>query len=424
MRKEVKRVARPSLPLYPIVSRLLSLALRCGVTSTGLPDGLFSLLVLGKGLSEPRKGVPLVRTYPGGSAVCVLGGAVIGISGLLPRGNTEILDRLVESGGFLIFHIAVLITESLSQVGRWLLLRTFLRVLPTALADIAAGAAVVMLFNFLQDPSVTESLLYIVIPITPSGVAADTTLLSAIYAEASGIPTGEVSARTTPTTVLGNIVSILFSAFTMWLSACLLKLNGNGQLLRGEGTIQKKSMSQANFGSLLAGPLLSLAFYTAGALLHGFIPAPPAYTGMIFCVVTTKGFSVLSGEMEEVAVIWGQFAIRAFTTAALTGMDVVLFGLNRLASVPTLSYLLTIILSILVIMLAAGFVDSRLMGFYPLEASTTASVCTTDMGGSGNVAMLLAASCMLLLPFARIATRSIGALMSTLGGIFVTTLLH
>ena len=153
--------------------------------------------------------------------------------------------------------------------------------------------------------------------------------------------------------------------------------------------------------------------------MHGFVPALPAYAGMILCIMAAKGFSVLPGEMEEAAALWGQFVIRAFTAAALTGIGIVLLDLNRLAAVLTLPYLLTVVLGVLAITLTAGFVGSRLMGFYPLEASIAAGMCTTNMGGSGNVAVLSAADRMALLPFAQIVTRSIGALMLTLGGILV-----
>ena len=70
----------------------------------------------------------------------------------------------------------------------------------------------------------------------------------------------------------------------------------------------------------------------------------------------------------------------------------------------------------------AGMADAavgRAVGFYPLEAAIAAGMCTTNMGGSGNVAVLSSAKRMELLPFAQIVTRSCGALMLTLGGVLV-----
>jgi len=85
----------------------------------------------------------------------------------------------------------------------------------------------------------------------------------------------------------------------------------------------------------------------------------------------------------------------------------------------TLFYFVTVVAGVLTITLTAALVGGKIMGFYPLEAAIAAGMCTTNMGGSGNVAVLSSAERMELLPFAQIVTRSCGALMLTLGGILI-----
>ena len=85
-------------------------------------------------------------------------------------------------------------------------------------------------------------------------------------------------------------------------------------------------------------------------------------------------------------------------------------------------YLVTVTAGVLAITLTAGFIGSKFMGFYPIESAIAAGMCTTNMGGSGNVAVLSSAERMELLPFAQIVLRSCGALMLTLGGILIQVL--
>ncbi|MDZ7548817.1 2-hydroxycarboxylate transporter family protein, partial [Clostridium perfringens] len=68
-------------------------------------------------------------------------------------------------------------------------------------------------------------------------------------------------------------------------------------------------------------------------------------------------------------------------------------------------------------------VGGKLVGFYPIESSLTAGLCTTNMGGTGDVAVLSAANRMELIPFAQIATRICGALMLIVASVLLQILM-
>ena len=68
-------------------------------------------------------------------------------------------------------------------------------------------------------------------------------------------------------------------------------------------------------------------------------------------------------------------------------------------------------------------ISGYLVGFYPVESAITAGLCTTNMGGTGDIAVLSAAKRMELLPFAQIATRICGALILIVASILTKVLL-
>ena len=72
----------------------------------GLVGGMIALMVLGEGLNFLGNHTPVVKTYLGGSVICILGAAVIQALGLIPEQTHEILDNFVNKEGFLVFYIS------------------------------------------------------------------------------------------------------------------------------------------------------------------------------------------------------------------------------------------------------------------------------------------------------------------------------
>jgi len=415
------KVAGFPLPLYLGVLLLVVVCMYAQCLPSGLVGGLIVLMVLGEGLNTIGNTVPVVRTYLGGSVVCILGAAVIQALGLIPEQTHEILDSFVNREGFLVFYISALITGSLFNIDRNLLIRATVKLLPTAVISLAVGVTLSGILGMCMGNTFLEGILYIGVPMTSGGMTAGSVPLSAMYSSVLGIDAGQILTRIAPATVLGNCVAIILSALANRLGEKKPSLTGHGRLVNDGQEVAPRPPMKPTFALLCTGLIISLAFYELGALCHQYISIIPTYAWMIIAVVLVKGTGIMSEELEDAAREWGQFAIHSWTAASLTGIGATLIDLKTILATLTPFYLLTVVLVVTAITLTASFVGKK-MGFYPLESAIAAGMCTTNMGGSGNVAVLSSAKRMELLPFAQIVTRSCGALMLTLGGVLIQLL--
>ena len=426
-RKEISgkanTIAGFSIPLYLGILALVVVCMYMDCLPAGLVGGMIALMVLGEGLNFLGNHTPVVKTYLGGSVICILGAAVIQALGLIPEQTHEILDNFVNKEGFLVFYISALITGSLFNIDRGLLIRATVKLLPTAVISLAVGVILSGLLGMVMGDSFLEGILYIGIPMTSGGMTAGAVPLSAMYSSVLGTDAGQILARIAPATVLGNCVAIIFGGLANNIGERKPSLTGNGCLVNDGHEVKKQPPMKPTFALLCTGLIISMAFYELGALCHHFISIVPTYAWMIVAVVIVKGTGILSERLEDAAREWGQFAIHSWTAAALTGIGATLIDLKTILHTITPFYLLSVVLIVGAITLTAGLIGIK-MGFYPLESSIAAGMCTTNMGGSGNVAVLSSSKRMELLPFAQIVTRSCGALMLTIGGVLIQLLVR
>ena len=419
--RNIRSVAGFSIPLYLGILALVVVCMYMDCLPAGLVGGMIALMVLGEGLNFLGNHTPVVKTYLGGSVICILGAAVIQALGLIPEQTHEILDNFVNKEGFLVFYISALITGSLFNIDRGLLIRATVKLLPTAVISLAVGVILSGLLGMVMGDSFLEGILYIGIPMTSGGMTAGAVPLSAMYSSVLGTDAGQILTRIAPATVLGNCVAIIFGGLANNIGERKPSLTGNGCLVNDGHEVKKQPPMKPTFALLCTGLIISMAFYELGALCHHFISIVPTYAWMIVAVVIVKGTGILSERLEDAAREWGQFAIHSWTAAALTGIGATLIDLKTILHTITPFYLLSVVLIVGAITLTAGLIGIK-MGFYPLESSIAAGMCTTNMGGSGNVAVLSSSKRMELLPFAQIVTRSCGALMLTIGGVLIQLL--
>lgn len=409
------------LPFYLFLVGLLIVSMYTDCLPSGLVEAFLFLMVLGEGLNAVGNHVPVVRTYLGGSVICILGSAVIQAAGLIPDQTYHMVDQFINEEGFLVFYIAALITGSLFNIDRNLLLRATVRLLPVAVVSLALGVLLSGVVGIIMGDGFMEGILFIGVPMTSGGMTAGTVPLSVIYGDVLGGDAGEMLTRMAPATVMGNCVAIVFGGLINNLGQRRKDLTGNGQLVNDGNPVEKQAAVVPTIKGLCVGLLVALGFYQLGALLNNWISVIPTYAWMIILVILVKCTRLFPEELEDGARQWGQFAIHSWTSAALAGIGITLIDLNTIMASMTLFYLISIV-AIVAVITSSAFFLGKLVGFYPIESAIAAGMCTTNMGGSGNVAVLSSAGRMELLPFAQIVTRSCGALMLTLGGILIQLL--
>ena len=381
-RKEISgkanTIAGFSIPLYLGILALVVVCMYMDCLPAGLVGGMIALMVLGEGLNFLGNHTPVVKTYLGGSVICILGAAVIQALGLIPEQTHEILDNFVNKEGFLVFYISALITGSLFNIDRGLLIRATVKLLPTAVISLAVGVILSGLLGMVMGDSFLEGILYIGIPMTSGGMTAGAVPLSAMYSSVLGTDAGQILTRIAPATVLGNCVAIIFGGLANNIGERKPSLTGNGCLVNDGHEVKKQPPMKPTFALLCTGLIISMAFYELGALCHHFISIVPTYAWMIVAVVIVKGTGILSEHLEDAAREWGQFAIHSWTAAALTGIGATLIDLKTILHTITPFYLLSVVLIVGAITLTAGLIGIK-MGFYPLESSIAAGMCTTNM---------------------------------------------
>ena len=94
----------------------------------------------------------------------------------------------------------------------------------------------------------------------------------------------------------------------------------------------------------------------------------------------------------------------------IAGLGITSLNLPDLTTYFSIGALIVIIMGIAGAVIG-GMIGGKIMGLYPYETAVTAGLCSCDIGGSGDIAILTASNRLHLLAFSSISTRIGGALM-------------
>ena len=397
-----------------------------------LPGGMIGafplMIVLGAILNKIGDNLPILKTYLGGGAIAaIFGGAAIVAFKLLPDSSIKLMSGFMGQMAFLDFYIAALITGSIMGMDRSVLVRSALRYIPAMIAACLGALALAGIVAFFIGYNVRQAVFFIALPIIGGGLGAGAVPLANIFSQGIGQTPTQILSMMIPALTLGNVLSIVLGGMLNQLGNKFKSLTGGsgadakllisnkGSFLDGAADIQKDKIDLVQ---LACGLLIATTFFALGAIINKFIPIIHSYAWMIFAVALVKVFNLFPQKLMRACYQWFQFIMTNLTVVLLLGIGVGYTDLSQIAAAITPEYIALILAAVVGAILGSAIIG-RLVGFYPIDSAITAGLCMTNMGGTGDVAVLSASKRMELMPFAQISSRIGGALILVLASFLI-----
>ena len=424
----MKNIKIMGLDLKWFIVIVLIIILGCvfGAFPTGMVGAFLFLMVFGALLNVLGNVTPILNSFlGGGSILCIFGGAALVYWHIIPAEVAENCTNFMKNAGFLDFYIAALITGSILGMKRKTLVRAAIRYLPCILGAVICALVLVSIFGYLFGMKAGESIAYIGIPIMGGGMGAGAVPIAKVFEGAMGIPSETILSKLVPAVALGNAFAIVCGGLLNRLGKSFPNLTGNGQLVITKDkseTEEKPKPVQKGIENYAIGVVISTAFFAFGSLVAALVKKIGVdihpYAWMIISVAAAKILNVIPEKYEKDAELWYTFVSKNWTSALMLGIGIAFTDMGQILSAMTPEYLILVAIVVIGAVVGSGVVG-RLVGLYPIEASITAGLCMANMGGTGDVAVLMAANRMELMPFAQISSRLGGALIILLASALV-----
>ncbi len=356
----------------------------------------------------------------------------------LPFGNLDLVSNIgtffKTTGGFLDWYIAALITGSILGMNRKLLMKAAARYFPAIFGGLILAFALCMGVALIMGYPPMNALLLIALPIMGGGMGAGASPLSKIFEGSGSMSAAQALSVMTPAVAIGNAISIVLAGILV--KVLKGKLNGNGALMQA-GTMDPKEMEispemqqkrdKIDLKNLGIGLLVSGTFFAVGYILQGCWNAlgtgitVHAYAWMIITVAVCKITNIVPEHIEVACYQWFQFIMKNLTNVLLLGIGVCYLEIATVISSFSITYLLLCAATCIGAFTGAALIG-KFVGFYPFESGVTAGLCMSNMGGTGDVAVLSAADRMELMPFAQISSRLGGAIILLIASLMLSIL--
>jgi len=413
--------------LFLLLAAIIFGAIGLGVLPSNMIGAFAFMIILGTILNEIGKRIPGVNSYLGGGPIIVIfGSAALVYFGLLDERTIGIVDTFMKGNGFLDFYIAALITGSILGMNRKLLISAAIRYLPAIFGGVALSLGLAYIVGSLMGYGGQQALFFIAIPIMGGGMGAGAVPLSQIFSAQTGVPAESLLSTMVPAVAMGNALSIILAGFLDILGKKIPKITGNGQLMvkfknDNSAAEDKNENKVLNLKNLGIGLLMATTFFTLGAIIGKFVPSIHAYAWMILSIALVKVAGLLPERFEVCCHQWYQFIMTNLTAALLVGIGVTYTNIGQVIQAFNGTYLVLVVVTVFGAAIGSAVIG-RLVGFFPIESAITAGLCMSNMGGTGDVAVLSASKRMELMPFGQISSRIGGAFMLLLSSFLLRLL--
>ena len=456
MKDNIKLFNLP-LPIFCFITVIVLITTYIGVLPSGMTGTFIFMIILGAILAYIGDHTPIINSYFGGGAIVVIfGTALLHYFHLLPEiikdadGNVvasymqlwksfdlvaSIKNFFTPTGAFLDWYIAALITGSILGMNRKLLLKASTRYFPAIFGALIVSFGLCMGVATIMGYGSIKALLLIALPILGGGMGAGASPLSKIFDASGTMTAAEALSIMTPAVAIGNAISIVAAGLLVKLLKGP-KWNGEGQLMQS-GTVDPKeleispemqqkrdaiSLTNLGIGLLVSGTFFAWGFVCSN-VWSTFVPSITihAYAFMIITVAIFKLGNFVPEWIEIACYQWFQFIMKNLTNVLLVGIGLCYLDIGQVVSSFSITYLILCGVTVIGAFFGSALVG-RFVGFYPVEAGITAGLCMSNMGGTGDVAVLSAADRMELMPFAQISSRLGGAIILLIGSLLLSTL--
>jgi Na+/citrate or Na+/malate symporter len=217
------------------------------------------------------------------------------------------------------------------------------------------------------------------------------------------------------------VFSIIAAALLDKLGGWYPALSGNGELMKNPTVVQEEPKIDFSIANIMVGGTVACGFYAFGKILNHFVPSIHNLAWMILAVAIANISGIVPAYIISASYTWFKFVVKAFVGIVLLAIGIVFTDLGEVIQSITPQYVFLCAVVVFGAAVGAGLVG-RLVGFYFIESAITAGLCMTNMGGTGDVAVLSASKRMQLMPFARLSTSIGGALIIFLCGLLASYL--